>query len=112
MYFISFPFNKNDKLLPYIEAKLGRNETLDLVTISGLRMLNVRKFYGAENILSDGVIGLVHIIINKQKGFGFTETDDESGEPDTDFVEALVKQKTQLKLTRQQFAIYTLETGK
>lgn len=50
-------------------------------------MLNVNKFYGVENVLADGVIGL---------GFGYTETDEEDAEPDTDFVEALVKQKTTL----------------
>jgi putative N-acetylmannosamine-6-phosphate epimerase len=44
-----------------------------------------------ESILADGVIGL---------GFGYTETDQEDAEPDSDFVEALVKQKTTLQLTR------------
>ncbi len=38
------------------------------------------------------------------------DNDDES-EPDTDFLESLIIQDTKLKLTRQRFAIYCLETG-
>jgi len=32
---------------------------LDVIEIKALRMLDVHKFYGVKNILSDGVIGLV-----------------------------------------------------
>lgn len=45
------------------------------------------------------------------KGFGYAETDEEDVEPDTDFLEKLIKQQTSLKLTRQRFSIYCLETG-
>jgi hypothetical protein len=35
-----------------------------------------------------------------KKGFGFAETDDDDAEPDTDFLEKLIKEQTSLKLTR------------
>lgn len=58
------------------------NESLSTVPVSGLKFLEVNRFIGFEHILADGAIGL---------GFGYTETDEEGSEPDTDFVEALVK---------------------
>lgn len=42
-------------------------------------------------ILADGVLGF---------GFGYTETDKDKARSDTDFVEKLVKENTNLNLTR------------
>jgi hypothetical protein len=35
------------------------NETLNEIVVNGMKFLGVKRFYGHEDILADGVIGLV-----------------------------------------------------
>lgn len=74
----------------FIAEKLGTHDMLDNVTIYNIRMMNVLQIYGAQRYLSDGSLGLV-IINLKTQGFGYAETDDDGSEPDTDFLEKLIK---------------------
>ncbi|CAD8096432.1 unnamed protein product [Paramecium sonneborni] len=98
---LAYNSSRKMSISQFLSYEWGNDTPPAFVNITGLQMLQVDYIWREFPILADGVIGF---------GFGYTETEKEKAQSDTDFVEKLVKENTQLHLTRQQFALYTYES--
>ncbi|CAD8095823.1 unnamed protein product [Paramecium sonneborni] len=99
---LAYNSSRKMSISEFLFYEWGNETPPALVNITSLEMLQVDYINSELPILADGVIGF---------GFGYTETQEEKAQSDTDFVEKLVKENTQLHLTRQQFALYTYQSS-